>query len=241
MNDLEHFAGLGLPSLHGFAPMLAMGTWMTLKLAALSLLLSLILGLLGASAKLSRLGLLRLPGTLYTTLVRSVPDLVLILLIFYSLQIGVNNVTDWLGWNYLEIDPFMAGVITLGFIYGAYFTENFRGAILSVPAGHLEAATAYGLSRTLRFRLILFPQLMRYALPGLCNNWLVLLKATALVSLIGLSDLVKAAQNAGKTTNNVLFFLLLAALVYLVITTLSNRLFKSLERRYNTGIKGATS
>ncbi|WP_416427417.1 ABC transporter permease subunit [Pseudomonas sp. App30] len=221
--------------------MLAMGTWMTLKLAALSLLLSLVLGLVGACAKLSRLGLLRGAGSLYTTLVRSVPDLVLILLIFYSLQIGVNDVTDWLGLGYLEIDPFMAGVVTLGFIYGAYFTENFRGAILSVPAGQLEAATAYGLSRALRFRLILFPQLMRYALPGLCNNWLVLLKATALVSLIGLSDLVKAAQNAGKSTNSVLSFLLLAALVYLVITTLSNRLFKALERRYNTGIKGLTS
>ncbi|WP_324805199.1 ABC transporter permease subunit [Pseudomonas sp. JQ170C] len=210
---------------------------MTVKLALLSLALSLALGLLGASAKLSRLRVLRVPATLYTTLIRSVPDLVLILLIFYTLQLWLNDLTELLGWDYFEIDPFTAGVITLGFIYGAYFTENFRGAILSVPAGQLEAATAYGLNRIQRFRLVLFPQLMRFALPGLGNNWLVLLKSTALVSIIGLADLVKAAQNAGKTTNNTLYFLIIAGLVYLLITTLSNRLFKHLERRYNTGIK----
>lgn len=110
-----------------------------------------------------------------------------------------------------------------------------------MPHGQLEAATAYGLSRVQRFQLVLFPQLMRFALPGLGNNWLVLLKSTALVSIIGLSDLVKAAQNAGKTTNEPLYFLLFAGLVYLLITTLSNRLFKVLERRYNTGIKGLAS
>lgn len=238
MNDFLDSMGLQALSLQGFGPLLAQGTWMTLKLAMLSLLLSLALGLIGASAKLSRLRVLRTPATMYTTLIRSVPDLVLILLIFYSLQLWLNDLTELMGWSYLEIDPFNAGVITLGFIYGAYFTENFRGAILSVPAGQLEAATAYGLSKTQRFRLVLFPQLMRFALPGLGNNWLVLLKSTALVSIIGLSDLVKAAQNAGKTTNNTLYFLILAALVYLVITTLSNRVFKRLERRYNIGIKG---
>ncbi|MDN5510385.1 MAG: ABC transporter permease subunit, partial [Pseudomonas sp.] len=106
------------------------------------------------------------------------------------------------------------------------------------PAGQLEAATAYGLSRAQRFALVLFPQLMRFALPGLGNNWLVLLKSTALVWIIGLSDLVKAAQNAGKSTSEPLYFLILAGLVYLVITSLSNRIFKRLERRYNLGIKG---
>ena len=210
-------------NLQGFGPLLAQGAWMTVKLAFLALVLSLSLGLIAAGAKLSSVKLLRVPATLYTTLIRSVPDLVLILLIFYSLQLWLND---------------LSGVITLGFIYGAYFTENFRGAILSVPAGQLEAATAYGLSRWQRFRLVLFPQLMRFALPGLGNNWLVLLKSTALVSIIGLSDLVKAAQNAGKTTNDPLYFLILAGLVYLVITTLSNRIFKRLERRYNVGIKG---
>jgi len=237
VNNFFQSTGLHALSLQGFGPLLLQGTWMTVKLALLSLALSLALGLLGASAKLSRLRVLRVPATLYTTLIRSVPDLVLILLIFYTLQLWLNDLTELLGWDYFEIDPFTAGVITLGFIYGAYFTENFRGAILSVPAGQLEAATAYGLNRIQRFRLVLFPQLMRFALPGLGNNWLVLLKSTALVSIIGLADLVKAAQNAGKTTNNTLYFLIIAGLVYLLITTLSNRLFKHLERRYNTGIK----
>jgi len=220
MNDLLN--------LQGYGPMLAQGAWMTLKLAFLALALSLTLGLVAAGAKLSSVKWLRVPATLYTTLIRSVPDLVLILLIFYSLQLWLNDLTEAFGWDYVEIDPFTAGVITLG----------FRGAILSVPAGQLEAATAYGLSRWQRFHLVLFPQLMRFALPGLGNNWLVLLKSTALVSIIGLSDLVKAAQNAGKSTSEPLYFLILAGLVYLVITTLSNRIFKRLERRYNLGIKG---
>lgn len=134
-------------NLQGYGPMLAQGAWMTVKLAFLALALSLGLGLIAAGAKLSSVKLLRVPATLYTTLIRSVPDLVLILLIFYSLQLWLNDLTEAFGWNYFEIDPFTAGVVTLGFIYGAYFTENFRGAILSVPAGQLEAATAYGLSR----------------------------------------------------------------------------------------------
>ena len=227
-----------LLNLQGYGPMLAQGAWMTLKLSFLALALSLALGLIAAGAKLSRAKWLRVPATLYTTLIRSVPDLVLILLIFYSLQTWLTGLTDFMEWEYIEIDPFSAGVITLGFIYGAYFTETFRGAILAVPRGQLEAATAYGLKRGQRFRYVTFPQMMRFALPGLGNNWLVLLKSTALVSIIGLSDLVKAAQNAGKTTNDPLYFLILAGLVYLVITTLSNRIFKRLERRYNVGIKG---
>ena len=236
--DLLQTLGLGAFSLKGFGPLLLQGTWMTIKLSVASLAVSVLLGLLGASAKLSSLRLLRIPAQLYTTLIRGVPDLVLMLLIFYSLQIWLTGFTDFMEWDYIEIDPFSAGVITLGFIYGAYFTETFRGAILAVPRGQLEAATAYGLKRGQRFRYVTFPQMMRFALPGLGNNWLVLLKSTALVSIIGLSDLVKAAQNAGKTTNEPLYFLILAGLVYLVITTLSNRIFKRLERRYNLGIKG---
>ncbi len=125
--------GLSAFSLQGFGPLLMQGTWMTIKLSALSLLLSVLLGLLGASAKLSSVKLLRIPAQLYTTLIRGVPDLVLMLLIFYSLQTWLTSFTDFMEWEYIEIDPFGAGVITLGFIYGAYFTETFRGAILAVP------------------------------------------------------------------------------------------------------------
>jgi histidine transport system permease protein len=237
VNDLLHSLGLPGVELHGFGPLLLQGIWMTLKLALASLLLSVALGLLGASAKLSPRRPLRLLAMGYTTLIRGVPDLVLILLIFYSLQTWLNELTDAMGWDYLENDPFSAGVATLGFIYGAYFTEPFRGAILSVPRGQLAAATAYGLGPLQRFRLVLFPQMMRFALPGLGNNWLVLLKATALVSIIGLSDLVKAVQNAGKSSGEPFHFLLRAGLAYLLITSLSNLLLRQLERRYNTGIK----
>ena len=141
--------------------------------------------------------------------------------------------------DYIEIDPFSAGVITLGFIYGAYFTETFRGAILSVPRGQVEAATAYGLSRAQRFRYVVFPQMMRFALPGIGNNWQVLLKATALVSIIGLADLVKAAQDAGKSTYQLFYFLVLAALIYLLITSASNFALRWAERRYSAGSREA--
>ena len=133
--DLLQFLGLSAFSLKGFGPLLLQGTWMTIKLSIMSLLVSVGLGLLGASAKLSPVRPLRLIAQAYTTLIRGVPDLVLMLLIFYSLQTWLTTLTDTMEWEYIEIDPFAAGVITLGFIYGAYFTETFRGAILAVPRG----------------------------------------------------------------------------------------------------------
>ncbi|WP_346832293.1 ABC transporter permease [Pseudomonas abietaniphila] len=231
--------GLSAFSLKGFGPLLLQGTWMTVKLSVMSLLLAIVLGLLGASAKLSKAAVLRIPAQVYTTLIRGVPDLVLMLLIFYSLQTWLTSFTEAMEWDYIEIDPFAAGVITLGFIYGAYFTETFRGAILAVPRGQVEAATAYGLSRAQRFRFVVFPQMMRFALPGIGNNWQVVLKATALVSIIGLADLVKASQDAGKSTYQLFYFLVLAALIYLVITSVSNFALRWAERRYAAGSREA--
>jgi len=238
-DDLLQHLGLSAFSLKGFGPLLLEGTWMTIKLSLLSLLVSVVLGLIGASAKLSGSAALRVPAQLYTTLIRGVPDLVLMLLIFYSLQTWLTGLTEALEWDYIEIDPFAAGVITLGFIYGAYFTETFRGAMLAVPRGQLEAATAYGLKRSQRFRYVVFPQMMRYALPGIGNNWMVMLKATALVSIICLADLVKAAQDAGKSTYQLFYFLVLAALIYLLITSASNIALRWLERRYSAGTREA--
>jgi histidine transport system permease protein len=235
---LQHL-GLSAFSLKGFGPLLLQGTWMTVKLSVMSLLLAIVLGLLGASAKLSKTALLRVPAQVYTTLIRGVPDLVLMLLIFYSLQTWLTTLTEAMEWDYIEIDPFAAGVITLGFIYGAYFTETFRGAILAVPRGQVEAGTAYGLSRSQRFRFVVFPQMMRFALPGIGNNWQVVLKATALVSIIGLADLVKASQDAGKSTYQLFYFLVLAALIYLVITSVSNLALRWAERRYSAGSREA--
>jgi histidine transport system permease protein len=239
LENLLQILGLSGFSLKGFGPLLLQGSWMTVKLSFLCLLVSVGLGLIGASAKLSKSALLRVPAQAYTTLIRGVPDLVLMLLIFYSLQTWLTSVTDFMEWEYIEINPFSAGVITLGFIYGAYFTETFRGAILAVPRGQMEAATAYGLTRAQRFRIVVFPQMMRFALPGIGNNWMVILKATALVSIIGLADLVKVAQDAGKSSYQLFFFLMLAALIYLVITTVSNYVLRRMEIFYAAGTREA--
>ena len=226
-------------SLQGYGPLLLNGTWQTVKLAVLSLAFAFVLGLLGAGAKLSKNRVTYGVGTIYTTLVRGVPDLVLMLLLFYSLQICLNNLTDLLGWDQIDINPFVAGVAVLGFIYGAYFTETFRGAFLAVPRGQLEAGAAYGMTGWQVFSRIMFPQMMRFALPGIGNNWQVMVKATALVSIIGLADIVKASQDAGKGTLRFFFFTLFAGAIYLVITTVSNFVLMYLEKRYSTGVRKA--
>ncbi|OXS20780.1 amino acid ABC transporter permease [Pseudomonas fluorescens] len=224
-----------ISTLDAYAPLLLLGVCVTLQLALLSVLLGLLLGLLGAAAKLSGLRLLRVWAQLYTTLVRGVPDLLLMLMIFYGAQTGLSRLTRTLGWDYIEIDPLSAGVLTLGFIYGAYFTETFRGALLAVPRGQFQAAKALGMTFTQGFVHVVFPQMMRLALPGLGNNWMVLLKATALVSVIGLADLIKVAQMAGKGSQLLLPFLLLAALIYLLLSSVSNLALRWLERRYGVG------
>ncbi len=223
--------------LNGYGPLLLAGTWVTVKLALLSLAVAVALGLLGAWAKLSDSWSARLLATAYTTLIRGVPDLVLMLLIFFSMQIYLNDLTDLVGLEPINIDPFGAGVLTLGFIYGAYFAETFRGAFMAVPHGQLEAATAYGMREFQVFRRVLFPQMMRHALPGIGNNWQVLLKSTALVSLIGLSDLVKVALDAGNVTFRVFLFISLTGLIYLFLTTLSNGVLYYLDKRYSVGVQ----
>ena len=109
--------------------------------------------------------------------------------------------------DYIDVSPFFAGIATIGFIFGAYMAETFRGAIIAVDKGQLEAARAYGMSSWQVFHRVLFPQMMRHALPGFGNNWLVLLKTTALVSIIGLEDMVKAAADAGGSTQQTVYLL----------------------------------
>src|ERR1700722_10741065 len=226
----------------GYGRLLWNGTLETIQLSLLSLLLAFVIGLLGAAAKLSGNRWLSLPAAIYTTLVRGVPDLVLMLLLYYSVQDWLNRLTDALNQQQIDIDPFLAGICVLGFIYGAYFTETFRGGVLAVPKGQLEAGAAFVLTRWQVFRRILFPQMMRFALPGISNNWQVILKATALVSIIGLHEVVYAAQGAIKGSSwpggaHVLFYLLMVALLYLVLTILSNFLFAYLEKRYAAGFE----
>jgi histidine transport system permease protein len=232
-------------NLAGYGPQIAAGTVTTVELSLLSLIVSFFIGLFGASAKLAKSRPLNIIATIYTTLIRGVPDLVLMLLIFYSLQIWINDFTDALNNMQDSIDfewqlnPFTSGVITIGFIYGAYFTETFRGAFMAVPKGQMEAARAIGMKPFLAFRRILFPQMMRYALPGLGNNWQVILKASALVSLIGLSDVIEACRNAGNGTFRTFYFMSIAGLVYLALTTLSNGVLMVLSRKYNIGVRKA--
>lgn len=199
--------------LYGYTDLILDGARMTLQLTVCSLLLALVIGLIGAAANRPLSGFF----SAYTTLIRGVPDLVLMLLIFYGLQIALNSLTETIGIAQIDIDPLSAGIITLGFIYGAYFTETFRGAYLAVPPGQIEAAVAYGFTPLKVFRRIMFPSMMRFALPGIGNNWQVILKATALVSLLGLNDIVKVTQLAGKGAHEPFYFAIVAGVMYLIL------------------------
>lgn len=226
--------------LHGFLPSLIEGAGTTLSVALCSLLIAGVLGLLGALMKLSRSRFLRVLATVYTTVVRGVPDLVLMLLIFYGGQLAINEISTRLGVKtVIDINPFIAGVITIGFIFGAYLTETFRGAMMAVPPGQREAGIAYGMTAGGVFSRIVFPQMVRFALPGFTNNWLVLVKSTALVSVIGLSDMMNRASMAAGTTREPFTFYVAVAVLYLLITTASVLLLKALERRYSMGVKVA--
>jgi len=204
--------------LHGYGPRLAEGALITVELAVLSLVLAILLGLATASAKMSRNWVLHRVATLYTTIIRGVPDLVLMMLLFFGGQIGINMITDMLYDRFgvdifINVNEFIAGVVTIGLIFGAYMGETFRGAFMAVDAGQIEAARAYGMNHWLVFRRIRFPQMMRHAIPGLSNNWMVLLKTTALVSVIGLTDMVRVASEASKATREPFTFMIIVAAI----------------------------
>jgi len=222
-----------------YLPSLLAGAWVTLRVALLSLTIALALGLAGAAGKLSRVPPARWLATLYTTVMRGVPDLVMMLLVFYGGQMLVNEIGDRLGWDYIEIDPFVAGFLTIGVIFGAYFTETFRGAFMAVPGGQMEAAAAYGMTRWQVFARILFPQMLRHALPGIGNNWLVLLKSTAIVSMIGLSDMTWLADQAGRSTREPFLFYLVVCVLYLLMTAVSGVVLDWLTRRYSVGVRAS--
>jgi arginine/ornithine transport system permease protein len=223
--------------LHGYGSAILGGLGVTLAVAALSLAAACLFGLLGAVAKLSRSRTARAAAETYTTLIRGLPDLVLMLLIFYGGQIALNQVAEKYGWGYIDVPPFAAGVLTIGFIFGAYLTETFRGAILAIPKGQIEAAQAFGLSRGRVLRRIVMPQMVRHAIPGFANNWLVMVKATALISIIGLDDMVHRANLASAATREPFTFYAAIALIYLAITTLSIFALSRLEKRFSLGVK----
>ena len=214
------------------------GAVLTVGVSLSALVVSILLGLLGAGAKLSGRPVLVGVATVYTTVIRGIPDLVLMLLVFYGGTIGLNNLLDWMGSEAtIDINPFFAGVLTIGFIYGAYMTETFRGAILSIPKGQAEAAWAFGMGRTQAFIRVTAPQMVRYALPGFTNNWLVLIKATALVSLIGLQEMTYISKQASAATRSPFTYLLFSAALFLIYSSVSLFVLRKLNARYSLGTK----
>jgi His/Glu/Gln/Arg/opine family amino acid ABC transporter permease subunit len=217
------------------------GTLVTIQLAIFSLILSVFLGLIGASAKLSSNRLWQKLAGLYTTLVRGVPDLVLMMLLFYGGQQILNDLGELTGWwDYLELNQFSAGVFSIGFVFGAYMTETFRGAILAIPRGQIEAGIACGMTPFKIFMRITWPQMVRFALPSFTNNWLVLVKATALVSVIGLHDLVWNASSAGRSVREPFTFMFAVLIIYLILTAVSDVGLRWLDRKYSVGVRKAT-
>ena len=214
------------------------GALLTVGVSLSALLVAVALGLLGAAAKLSGRRYLVWPATLYTTVIRGIPELVLMLLVFYGGSIGLNALIEAMGSEVaINIEPFTAGVLTLGFIYGAYMTETFRGAILSIPRGQLEAAAAFGMRPWQILLRITLPQMVRYALPGVTNNWLVLIKATAVVSLIGLQEMTYLAKQASAATRSPFAFFLFTAALFLLYTWVSLVVLKQLNQRYSLGVR----
>lgn len=213
------------------------GTWVTIQLALISLVIAVMFGLLGAWAKLSKNYVAQKTAAGYTTIVRGVPDLVLILLVFYGGQQMINSFGSLTGlWDYVEISQFAAGAGTIGIVFGGYMTETFRGAILAIPKGQIEAGVACGMSRFTIFHRIIWPQMVRYALPGFSNNWLVQIKSTALVSVIGLQDVVYNGFVAGRSTRQLFTFMFAVLMIYLVLTAISDLGLRWLDRKYSKGV-----
>lgn len=223
-----------IDSVINFLPYVLKGMWITTSLSLVSLTISIVFGFIGAAMKLSNNRIWNIIGTFYTTLIRSVPELVMMLIIFFGGQLLINNVVEATGiWDRVQINQFFAGSTAIGFIYGSYMTEAFRGAYLAISKGQIDAAKSFGMRPSVWLKEIAWPQFVPLVLPNFTNNWLVLMKTTALVSLIGLEDLTYTAQQAGKSTAQPFIFLLVAFLFYLFLTVLSDHGLRFLERRYH--------
>ena len=222
-----------------YFPMILKGMLLTVEVALVSLLIAVLLGMIGAVAKLSKSRIAKTIAGTYTTIIRGIPDLVLMTIIFFGGQIVVNNIGEKLGWDYIDVDPFIAGVMTIGFIFGAYFAESFRGGILAVSRGEIEAGYAFGMTPVQVFFRITLPAMIRHALPGFGNNWLVMVKTTALVSVIGLQDMVYKANIAGGSTRKPFTFLCVVAFLFLIITGVSDIGMRWLDKRYSVGVRKA--
>lgn len=224
----------------GWLDELAEGLAVTVSLAVATLPVGLALGLIVALAKRAEAWPLRLLGNAYTTVFRGLPELLTLFIIYYGVQIGLQTAVELLFEDAepIEINTFVAGMVALGVVFSAYASEVFLSAFKGITQGQIEAARALGLGRGHTFRLIVLPQLVRYALPGIANLWLVLLKDTSLVSAIGLSDILRNTQIAVGVTKQPLAFFALACLIYLVLAIISSFGVNAIEARAARGDRG---
>lgn len=222
----------------GYYLLILQGGLLTVGVSLGALVVAILLGFVGAAAKLSGVRPLLAAANVYTTVIRGIPELVLMLLVFYGGTVVGNLILESLGSSAtVDLEPMTAGIATIGFIYGAYLTEVFRGAILAIPRGQIEAALAYGMRPLQIFLRITFPLMVRYALPGFTNTWLVLIKATALVSLIGVHEMTYIARQASAATREPFVFLLFTAALFLIYTSVSLIVLRWLHTRYSMGVK----
>ena len=219
----------------GWGGALLRGLSNTLQIALGAYFLGLLIGLGGAFGKVYGGPVLRWSLTVYTTLIRAIPELVLILLLYYAGADLLNAVLESLGFERVDINPLVAGIYVIGFVQGAYSTEVLRGAFLAVPTGQIEAAKAIGMSSLKRHTRVVIPAMLPFALPGLANLWLIATKETALLAVIGFSELALVTKQATGSTKSYLLLYSAAAALYLMVTLISNFIFGLIERHYRRG------
>lgn len=220
----------------GFADELLRGTVVTVYIAMLAFALGLVLGLLGAMAKLYGGPISRLIANFYTTVIRSIPELVLILFLFFAGTRGISTLGELVGYGPVNVNGTLAAILVLGFVQGAYSTEVLRGAIQAIPTGQLEAAKAYGMSPFQMFNRVIFPAMLPNAIPGLANLWLSVIKDTALIMVTGASaELAGSTKIAAGTTKRYFLFYFAALLIYYCLTRISNLFIYRLEAYVRRG------
>ncbi|MFC3074813.1 ABC transporter permease [Shinella pollutisoli] len=220
----------------GWGGVLLAGLWQSVQIAVGGYALGLALGTGGAMGKLYGGPVARDLLEVYTTLVRAVPELVLILILYYAGTDLLNQLSAALGYGTVDVSGLAAGIFVIGVVQGAYSTEVLRGAIKAVPAGQIEAARAYGMSPGQIMRRITIPAMLPHAIPGLSNLWLIATKDTALLAVVGFSELTLVTRQAAGSTKAYLLFFCAAGVLYLLLTLVSNVLIGLIERRYRRGM-----
>lgn len=221
----------------GWAPLLLSAAAMTVLLSALGFMLGAVFGSLGAAGRLSKSRLGRGIALAYGTIFRGVPDLLTIYLLYYGGSVALTAIAHAFGSEeFVGLPSLATGVLAIGIISGAYQAEVYRGAFLAVSHGQFDAAKALGLSRLQMLRLVIVPQLLRHAMPGLSNVWQLVLKDSALISVIGLVELMRQTQIAAGSTREPFLFYTAAAALYFVIAGLTDQIFRKAEARTSRGI-----